>query len=56
MIKKPKLKEIEHKKWERVHEDENSISIWRYDNKKSLTNPYEVETTYKTEKKNYVKK
>lgn len=51
MTKKTNLKEVERRKWERVYEDEDSISIWRYDSKISLINPYEVETKYKTEKK-----
>lgn len=51
MTKKTNLKEVERRKWERVYEDEDSISIWRYDSKISLINPYEVETKYKNEKK-----
>jgi hypothetical protein len=51
MAKKTNLKEVEHRKWERVYEDEDSISIWRYDSKKSLINPYEVEIKYKNEKR-----
>lgn len=38
---------IEHKKWERHFEDEESITIWKYDSKKSMINPYEVEVVYK---------
>ena len=51
MAKKTNLKEVVHRKWERVYEDEDSISILKYDSKKSLINPYEVEIKYKTEKK-----
>ena len=51
MAKKTNLKEVVHRKWERVYEDEDSISIWKYYSKKSLINPYEVEIKYKTEKK-----
>ena len=51
MAKKTNLKEVEHRKWERVYEDEDSISILRYDSKKSLINPCEVEIKYKNEKK-----
>ena len=51
MAKKTNLKEVVHRKWERVYEDEDSISIWKYDSKKSLINPDEVEIKYKTEKK-----
>ena len=43
--------EIEHKKWERVFEDDNSITIFRYDSKKSMINPYEVEIKNKPEKR-----
>jgi hypothetical protein len=49
MIKK-KI-EIERKKWERVFEDDNSITIFKYDSKKSMVNPYEVDIKYKNEKK-----
>jgi hypothetical protein len=51
MAKKTNIKEVEHRKWERIYEDEDSISIWRYDSKKSLINPYEVEIKYKNEKR-----
>lgn len=43
--------EIEHKKWERVFEDDDSITIFRYDSKRSMVNPYEVEIKYKNDKK-----
>jgi hypothetical protein len=56
MAKKTNLKEVEHRKWERVYEDEDSISIWRYDSKKSLINPYEVEIKYKNEKRSPTKR
>ena len=46
-----KKEEIEHKKWERVYEDDETIAIWRYDSKKSMINPYEVEIKYKVERK-----
>ena len=46
-----KKEEIEHKKWERIYEDDETISIWRYDSKKSMINPYEVEIKYKVERK-----
>jgi hypothetical protein len=51
MAKKTKLKEVEHRKWERVYDGEDRISIWRYDSRKSLINPYEVEVKYKNEKR-----
>jgi hypothetical protein len=46
-----KKEPIEHKKWERHYEDDETISIWRYDSKKSMINPYEVEIKYKIERK-----
>jgi len=49
MIKKKV--EIEHKKWERVFEDDDSITIFKYDSKRSMVNPYEVEIKYKNEKR-----
>jgi len=42
---------IEHKKWEKVHEFEDYTTIWKYDSKRSMVNPYEVEIKYKTVKK-----
>jgi hypothetical protein len=38
-----KKKPTESKKYERIYETEDSISIWRYDTSKSTTGPYEVE-------------
>ena len=38
-----KKKPTETKKYERIYEDEDSISIWRYDTSKSTRGPYEVE-------------
>jgi hypothetical protein len=43
-----KKQEEEHRKWERVYENEDSISIWKYDSKISKVNPYQVEIKYKT--------
>lgn len=37
----------EHRKWERVYEDEETISIWKYDSKVSMVNPVSVEIKYK---------
>lgn len=34
-------------KWEYVFEDEDSISIWRYDIRKTRSGPYEVEYKWK---------
>jgi hypothetical protein len=51
-----KKEEIQHRKWEHRYEDENTISIWRYDSKKSMINPYEVEIKYKNDKPTKVKK
>jgi hypothetical protein len=48
MSKKPTIKnEIDPKKWERIYEDEDTISIWKYNSKISMINPYEVEIKYK---------
>ena len=48
MNKKPNNKnEVEHKKCERIYEDEDTISIWKYNSKISMINPYEVEIKYK---------
>ena len=48
MSKKPISKnDIEPKKWERIYEDEDTISIWKYNSKISMINPYEVEIKYK---------
>jgi hypothetical protein len=44
-----KKEPIEHKKWERRYEDDETISIWRYDTSKSTRGPYEVE--FKPKKK-----
>ena len=46
-----KKEQTEHKKWERKYEDDESIIIWRYDSKKSMVNPCEVEIKYKVERK-----
>lgn len=35
------------KKWEVTYEDEESVSIWRYNTAKSVTGPYEVEYKWK---------
>ena len=48
MNKKPISKnDIEPKKWERTYEDEDTISIWKYNSNISVINPYEVEIKYK---------
>ncbi len=36
-------------KWQRVYEDEYRISIWKFDSKISMINPYEVEFKFKKE-------
>jgi hypothetical protein len=43
--------EIDHKKWDRVFEDDDSIITFKYDSKRSMVNQYEVEIKYKSEKK-----
>ena len=42
--KKPEPKPV---KWEVVYEDEESISIWRYDTRRTTFGPVEVEHKYK---------
>ncbi len=49
MIKKNTNSKEDSKKWERFHEYEDAIVIWRYDSKISQINPYEVEVKYKEE-------
>lgn len=51
-----KVQQIEHKKWERVFEDDESIITFKYDSKKSMVNPYEVDIKYKVERKTGVKR
>jgi len=46
-----KNEKIEHKKWERVFEDDETIITFKYDSKKSMVNPCEVEIKYKVERK-----
>lgn len=38
---------IKPTKWEHVYEDEETISIWKYDSKISTSGPIEVEIKYK---------
>jgi hypothetical protein len=45
-----KKKPIEVKKFERSYEFEDCIVVWKYDNSKSITGPYEVEVKYKKKK------
>ncbi len=42
-----KVQQIEHKKWERVFEDDDAIITFKYDSKRSMVNPYEVDIKYK---------
>lgn len=46
---------IEDKKWEKIHEFDDCITIWRFDSKKSMINPYEVEIKYKPVKRSVKK-
>jgi hypothetical protein len=44
------MKNVPHEKpvkWEVVYEDEESISIWRYDTRKTTFGPVEVEYRWK---------
>ena len=45
-----KKKPIESKKYERIYEDDDSISVWKYDTSKTITGPYEVEIKHKKKK------
>ena len=45
-----KKKPTEVKKFERIYQNEDSISIWRYDTSKTTTGPYEVEIKYNKKK------
>jgi len=38
---------IKPTKWEVVYEDEDCVSIWKYDSKKTTFGPVEVEYKYK---------
>jgi len=51
-----KIQQIEHKKWERVFEDEEAIITFKYDSKRSMFNPYEVDIKYKKIEKRGVKR
>ena len=46
-----KVIETGHKKWEVVHDFDDYTTIWKYDSKRSLINPVEVEIKYKSERK-----
>lgn len=48
--------EESYRKWEKTYENDNHISIWKYDSRKSMVNPYEVEIKYKNEDEPEVKK
>jgi len=47
MNKQNNIKPEKPTKFERVYEDEDTISIWKYDLKKTTTGPVEVEIKYK---------
>ena len=44
------------KKWERIYESEETISIWKYDSEISMINTYVVEIKYKKESEIKTKK
>lgn len=45
-----KKKNIEHKKYEKIFEYDDCVVIWKYDNYKTTTGPYEVEVKYPKKK------
>ena len=47
MSEKKIKKVLEHKKYERTIEHDDCIMIWKYDNFKTNTGPYEVEKRQK---------
>lgn len=47
MNKTPNKKEEKPTKFERVYEDEDTITIWKYDLNRTTTGPVEVEIKYK---------
>ena len=51
MSKNTSINRTQVKKWERVFENEFSITIWRYNSSISLINPYEVEIKHKPDRK-----
>jgi hypothetical protein len=50
-MSKKVTKIVENKKWERTFEDDETIITFKYDSKKSMVNPYEVDIKYKIERK-----
>jgi len=46
MSDKKVKKQVEHKKFERTFTFDDCVMIWKYDNYKSNSGPYEVETKY----------
>jgi len=44
---KPQLKEEKPTKFERIYEDEECVSIWKYDLKKCKNGPVEVDYKWK---------
>jgi len=44
-----KSKKSEEEKWERIHEYEDCVVIWKYNSNISKINPYEVEVKDKQE-------
>ncbi len=45
-----KKKPTETKKYDRIYEYDDSISVWKYDTSKTITGPYEVEIKHKKKK------
>ena len=47
MIKTPTPTQTTKIKWEVVYEDEDCLSVWKYDTRKTINGPVEVEHKYK---------
>jgi hypothetical protein len=47
MSSKPSTTPTERVKWEIVYEDDESISVWKYDTRKTRFGPVEVEYKWK---------
>lgn len=50
MAEKKTKKTVERKKYERIIEHDDCVMIWKYDNFKTVTGPFEVEIRQKKTK------